>query len=149
MTNCLVKTQEESTLYIPSMYDSEEENEDFCVTDTRDESTCNERQQKEKSRRYSRFSLMRSLAWSQAEDDQEDEGVSDREEDEDEEIMFMIRNTSGNSCLSFSSVHSALVDSINHLSISGNHVRPVHWEEQVTIDKKLDSFLSGKKTGTH
>ena len=130
---------------MPSMYDSEEEDEDFCVTDTRDENICNDRQRNELSCRYSRFSLMRCLAWSQTEDDNEDEGVSEREEEKVGEEIFMLRNNSGG-IVSFNSIHSALVDSVNH--VSDNRIRPVHWDEQVPLDKKLDSFLPEKKTDT-
>eukprot|EP00536_Pseudo-nitzschia_multiseries_P005491 jgi/Psemu1/12673/gm1.12673_g len=120
----LVKTQEESTLYMPSMYDSEEEDENYFLTDSRDESTCSGSQRNDVRRRHSRYSLMRCLAWSQAEDDKEDKGSQERgeeEEGDEDEEMFLIQNNSGG-CFSFNSVHSAHVDSI-HVP-SDNQIRP-------------------------
>uniref|UniRef100_A0A7S4EQV2 Uncharacterized protein n=1 Tax=Pseudo-nitzschia australis TaxID=44445 RepID=A0A7S4EQV2_9STRA len=140
--NELVKNQTESTLYMPSMYDSEEEDEDYFVTDARDENTCSDTQRNDARRRHSRYSLMRCLAWSQGEDDKEDKGPSDSGEEEEDEEMFVIQSNSGG-CVSFNSVHSAHIDSIHHSS--DNEIRPVHWVQRVASDNKLDSFLLGKK----
>mmetsp|Transcript_23570 Transcript_23570/g.65407 ORF Transcript_23570/g.65407 Transcript_23570/m.65407 type:complete len:156 (-) Transcript_23570:380-847(-) len=149
--NEILQTQRESTLYMPSMYDSEDDDEDFFVTESRDESTCSATQRSGARRRHSRYSLMRCLAWSQGEDDKEDNGSQQREggegdedEDEDEE-MFVIQNNS-EGCVSFNSVHSARVDSIQ--IASDNETRPVHWEQRVASDKKLDSLLSAKQEET-
>jgi hypothetical protein len=141
MTNLLEKKQEESSLYMPSMYDSEDDEEEYPITDARDESTCSGGERVDSRRRNSRFSLMRCLAWSQAEDDKDDTGLSERKEGKEDEEMFLIRNTSGG-CTSFSSIHSALVDSTHYAS--DNNTKNVHWEERVESDKKLDSLLSGK-----
>ncbi|VEU38486.1 unnamed protein product [Pseudo-nitzschia multistriata] len=136
--NDIAKTQDDSTLYMPSMYDSEEEE------DARDENTCSEIQRSEPRRRHSRYSLMRCLAWSEAEDDIEEKKSSNGKEDQvdEDQQMFVIQNNSVG-CISFNSVHSAHIDSIHRPS--GNEIRPVHWIQRVSSDNKIDSYLSGKK----
>jgi len=141
MTDQLEKSQLESTLYMPSMYDSEDDEEGLSVTDARDESTCSGGERIEMRRQNSRFSLMRCLAWSQAEDDIDDTRLSERKEEKDED-MFLIRITSGG-CASFNSTHSALIDSTHYAS--DNNTKNVHWEERVASDKNLDSLLYEKK----
>jgi hypothetical protein len=141
MTNLLEKKQAESSLYMPSMYDSEDDEEEYSVTDARDESTCSDGERVDARRRNSRFSLMRCLAWSQAEDDKDDTVLPEWKEGKEGEGMFLIRNTSGG-CTSFSSIHSALIDS-THYALD-NNTKNIHWEERVESDKKLDSLLSAK-----
>lgn len=119
---------------MPSMYDSDDDHE--VGTDTRDERTSKARQN---VLNKSKFSLQRCLAWSI--DDQDEESVISR----DEENVENLRNgivSEGGGVQSFGSFHSALVDSVNSRDFHvHNGVRPIHWEEQVTVDKKLDSFL--------
>lgn len=142
MANQIKKTQVESTLYMPSMYDSEDDDECRSGDDARDETTSSREERIDARRRSSRFSLMRCLAWSQAEDEKEDSRLPERTEEEDDEVRFLIQNTSGG-CASFNSTHSALVDSTHYAP--DNNTKNVHWEELVGSDKKLDSLLSGKK----
>lgn len=130
--------QVESTLYMPSMYDSDDDQEDS--PDTRDERMSSDRQN---VLRMSKFSLQRCLAWSI--DDQDEERVAAREEQyPDGDIGCALATiTEGGGVQSFGSFHSALVDAVNSRDFHiHNGVRPIHWEEQVTVDKKLDSFLS-------
>lgn len=128
---------------MPSMYDSED---DDSVTDARDESTGSSGERIDTRRRNSRFSLMRCLAWSQAEDDKEDTRLPERkEEDDDADIMFLIQNASGG-CASFNSIHSAMIDSTH--CAPDNNTKNVHWEERVASDKKLDSLLPGKNANS-
>mmetsp|Transcript_3458 Transcript_3458/g.8230 ORF Transcript_3458/g.8230 Transcript_3458/m.8230 type:complete len:152 (+) Transcript_3458:73-528(+) len=148
MTNQLKKTQVESTLYMPSMYDSEDDDECYSMTDARDESTSSREERIDTRRRNSRFSLMRCLAWSQsqAEDDNQDTKLPERKEEDDDEVRFLIQNASGGGCASFNSIHSALVDSTHYAP--DNNTKNVHWEELVGSDKKLDSLLSGKNANS-
>lgn len=127
---------------MPSMYDSEDDED--AVTDSRDESISSSGEQIDTRHRNSRFSLMRCLAWSQAEDDKEDTQLSERKESSDDEELFLIKNFSGG-CASFNSVHSALVDSTHYAT--DNNTKNVHWEERVSSDKMLDSLLAAKKSG--
>eukprot|EP00539_Tryblionella_compressa_P007319 CAMPEP_0178754400 /NCGR_PEP_ID=MMETSP0744-20121128/12138_1 /TAXON_ID=913974 /ORGANISM="Nitzschia punctata, Strain CCMP561" /LENGTH=158 /DNA_ID=CAMNT_0020408307 /DNA_START=204 /DNA_END=683 /DNA_ORIENTATION=- len=135
--------QVESTLYMPSMYDTSDED------DARDERSPTDRQKATCS--STRFALQRCLAWSV--DDQEEERVQrDQEEAEhdDEERMDPGTYSEGsiNMVKSFGSVYSAVVDATSSMdlhSTTESRVRPVHWEEQVTVEKRLDSFLSGKQ----
>jgi hypothetical protein len=138
MTGQLEKIQVESTLYMPSMYDTEDDEEGSSVTDARDENTCSSGDRNDTRRRNSRFSLMRCLAWSQAEDDKEETPLPDRKEGKEGEDFFLMKNCSGG-CASFSSIHSALVDSTHYAT--DNNTKNVHWEERVASDKKLDSLL--------
>jgi hypothetical protein len=140
------QNQLESTLYMPSMYDSDDDNDEEG-TDRRDERMSNDRQE---VLRTSKFSLKRCLAWSI--DDQEDERISTSDEhDVDGEPNGSLGVISeGGAVQSFGSFHSALVDSVNSRELHvHNGVRPVHWEEQVTIDKNLDSFLPTSTSSKH
>lgn len=136
------KPELESTLYMPSMYDSEDDEEMHSIADARDENTCERSERIDTRHEKSQFSLMRCLAWSHAEDDKEDMRLSEREEDwQDDDVAFLIRNASGG-CASFNSLHSAMVDSTPYAP--DNNTKNVHWEERVEFDKKLESLLSGK-----
>jgi hypothetical protein len=162
--------QVESTLYMPSMYDTGDEDDS---TDQRDEENPNERDQNVP--RSPRFSLQRCLAWSQDDDHSEErvQGEEKEDDDDDDDEVDTTENDHDNhlhlfpeyseSSLSmvksFGSYHSAVVDAASSIdfqinSMSNNWIRPVpvHWEEQVTVDKNLVSFLSTKKavtTGRH
>jgi len=126
---------------MPSMYDSDEEEEDCFITDARDESTCTVGEQIDTRCRNSRFSLMRCLAWSQAEDDKEESSITDMEDADDNKEFFLLKNASGG-CASFNSTHSALIDSIHHNDDNGT--KNIHWIERVASDKKIDSMFSEK-----
>jgi hypothetical protein len=72
-----------------------------------------------------------------------DEGDEQKEEDK-----LSIQQEGINMVKSFGSFHSAVIDAANSMDchVPGDlGVRPIHWEEQVTVDRKLDSFLSGYK----
>jgi hypothetical protein len=160
MAKRLLDKQTVSTLYMPSMYDTGDEDDS---TDQRDEKCRSERNQS--LTRSPRFSLQRCLAWSH-DDDQTEEGLvgDEMEEDHDDEKaekdheghlrLFPEYSESSISMVkSFGSFHSAVVDAANSTdfqfnAISHKGIRPVHWEEQVTIDKNLVSFLSSKKALT-
>ncbi|KAL3925396.1 MAG: hypothetical protein SGILL_000432 [Bacillariaceae sp.] len=149
----------ESTLYIPSSYDYDTGDEDDWVADQREERSPSERGERRHAR-FSRFALQRCLAWSQEEDDDQEQ-VEDRETGEDlvEELVerlsgsAMTRDYSESSISmvkSFGSFHSAVVDAASSsdfqtASASNKGIRPIHWEEQVTVDKNLNSFLSSKR----
>jgi hypothetical protein len=151
----LQHTQVESTLYMPSMYDTGDEDDG---TDQRDE--INPRERKQNAPRSPRFSLQRCLAWSQ-DDDQTEERIPGEEKEGDDDVagkdhesyrhLFPEYSESNISMVkSFGSFHSAVVDAVssNDFQInttSKNGIRPVHWEEQVTVDKNLVSFLSSKR----
>jgi hypothetical protein len=110
------KQQIESTLYMPSMYDSDEEG-----ADTRDEDI--------NSGRVSRFALQRCLAWSQ-------------DEAEFEEDRMETGETEDNSLTSFCSIQPALVDSeAGKDQIATTTVRNIHWGNQITSDQKLECML--------
>lgn len=129
---------------MPSMYESDEEDDDnYHVPDDRDEKICSEIQRSEKRRRLSRYSLMRCLAWSQADEEINEKSNAERDgEEEKNEGLFVMRNNSVG-CASFSSVHSAMIDSVHHPI--DNKTRPIHWEQRVSSDRKLDSFLLDNK----
>jgi hypothetical protein len=130
--------QVESTLYMPSMYDSDDGQDE--TSDTRDERMSSDRQN---VLRMSKFSLQRCLAWSIDEQEEERVAVRDEQFAVDERNNALATIAEGGGVQSFGSFHSALVDSVNSRDIHiHNGVRPIHWEEQVTVDKKLDSFLS-------
>lgn len=123
---------------MPSMYDSDDDQDD--IPDTRDERMSSDRQN---VLRKSKFSLQRSLAWSI--DDQDEEHVVTRDEQypSDERNSALAPIAEGGGVQSFGSFHSALVDAVNSRDFhTHDGVRPIHWEEQVTVDKELDSFLS-------
>jgi hypothetical protein len=156
-----VQKQVESTLYMPSSYDTGDEEDDG--TDQRDERIPTERNQNVPC--SPRFALQRCLAWSQDEDLNEERVLGDEEneitENESNERLLRLfpeySESSINVVKSFGSFHSAMVDTASssdfHVnSIPTNGIRPIHWEEQVTVDKNLDSFLTSKKAvtaGTH
>jgi hypothetical protein len=122
----LQHTQVESTLYMPSMYDTGDEDDG---TDQRDE--INPRERKQNAPRSPRFSLQRCH-----------ESYRHLFPEYSESNISMVK--------SFGSFHSAVVDAVssNDFQInttSKNGIRPVHWEEQVTVDKNLVSFLSSKR----
>lgn len=164
MANRLHHKQVESTLYMPSMYDTGDEDDG---ADQRDEQSPSERNQN--LPRSPKFALQRCLAWSQ-DDDQTEERVP-REEDDDDDVydqaaanenkchlrLFPEYSESSISMVkSFGSFHSAVVDAASSTStdfhinspFSNNGIRPVHWEERVTVEKSLDAFLSSKKAVT-
>lgn len=144
MIEQLKKDEIDSTLYMPSMYDSENDEEGYATADARDENTCERSERIDTRHQNSQFSLMRCLAWSQTEDDKDEMRLSEREEDEqDDDVAFLIRNASGG-CASFNSLHSAMVDSMQYAP--DNNTKNVHWEERVEFDKKIDSLLPGKTT---
>jgi hypothetical protein len=155
MAKRLIQKQVESTLYMPSLYDTDTGDEDEGA-DQRDERSPSERNQNAPP--SPSFALQRCLAWSQ-DDDQTEERVPGGEDDEQEaenenELHLRLFPQYSESSLSmvksFGSFHSAVVDAVSstdfHVnSISNNGIRPIHWEEQVTVDKNLDSFLALKK----
>jgi hypothetical protein len=131
------------------MYDTSDD--DDCA-DQRDERSPTERSQN--VMRSPHLSLQRCLAWSQ-DDDLTDERVQGEEMENDERniIPSMQHSESSiNMVKSFGSFHSAVVDAASsadfHVASFGNNgIRPVHWEEQVTMDKRLEWFLP-KNTST-
>jgi hypothetical protein len=147
----------ESTLYIPSSYDCDSDDDDGA--DQREQRSPSERS--EKRARFSRFALQRCLAWSQEDDDQTEDRVQGEEVIDDLVERFsesaVTRDYSESSISmvkSFGSYHSAMVDTASSTdfltasTVCKNGIRPIHWEEQVTVDKNLNSFLSSKKATT-
>lgn len=156
----------ESTLYMPSMYDTGDE--DDGGVDQRDERSFNERG-RQVPPPSPRFALQRCLAWSQDEDlcegrdEQDEEETEDDDESESQDLWFPVTEHPDNhlSILkSYGSFHSAVIDATNSSDYSQNisassdsinknnntTIRPIHWEEQVNMEKDLlDSFLSIKK----
>lgn len=115
--------QQDTTLYMPSMYDS-----DDCSVDSRDEGEMNVADKGTRDVRDSRYDLQRCLAWSQDDDDdfvqddshdfhQEDDDKGDREDD-----RMLLQ--------SFCSFHSAIVDS-QSCSDQIACVKSVHWDQKV------------------
>jgi hypothetical protein len=153
----LERKQVESTLYMPSMYSRDE---DDTTSDARDETSPNSRQIA--SKRSSRYVLQRCLAWSQDDDQEEEERVQGEEQQENRLLdgycdVFESSSSSYpqqegiNMVKSFGSFHSAVIDATSSMDchFPGNlGVRPIHWEEQVTLEKQLDSFLSANKKVT-
>ena len=139
----------ETTLYIPSSYDYESDEDDVGAADQREE-----RSPSDRSEKRARFTLQRCLAWSQEDDEQNEDRVQG--EDEIEHLSNRLsqsavtRNYSESSISmvkSFGSYHSAMVDATNSTdfltaSVSKDGIRPIHWEERVTDDKNLKCFLS-------
>ncbi|KAG7366971.1 hypothetical protein IV203_029641 [Nitzschia inconspicua] len=157
MAKRLNQKQIESTLYMPSMYDTGDEDEEG--TDQRDERSPNERNQN--LLRSPRFALQRCLAWSQDEDLNEERVPGEVHDDYDVEnengahlrLLPQYSESSIGMVKSFGSFQSAVVDAASSIdlhvnTITNNGIRPVHWEEQVTVDKNLDSFLFSKKAVT-
>ena len=156
MASRLEHKRVESTLYIPSSYDYDSD-EDDAADDQREE-----RSPSERSEKRARFTLQRCLAWSQEDDDNQNE---DRVQGEDaiedlsnrlSESAAVTRNYSESSISmvkSFGSYHSAMVDATNSTdflatSVSKDGIRPIHWEERVTVDKTLNCFLSSPEKAT-
>mmetsp|Transcript_2828 Transcript_2828/g.7764 ORF Transcript_2828/g.7764 Transcript_2828/m.7764 type:complete len:145 (-) Transcript_2828:269-703(-) len=140
MTNHQEKAQIVSTLYMPSLYDSDEDDQAICATDERDDNACTG-----VSRYRNSHDIMRCLAWSQAEDDVEDNALSERKEKNEDDVMFLIQDTSCG-CASFNSIHSAIVDS-THCPTDSN-TKNIHWVERVASDNNLDSLLSRNSVST-
>ena len=125
---------------MPSMYDSDDDDEGFSATDARDDSACTG-----ETRHRNSHDIMRCLAWSQAEDDKEDNALPERKDENQNDELFLIQDqTCG--CASFNSVHSAIVDSTQYST--DNNTKNIHWVERVGSDNNLDALLLRKNSVT-
>lgn len=121
------RKQMESTLYMPSMYDSDDDEEDEVPESREDGIKKGRRGDVQQTRRESRYALQRCLAWSQDEPDDDND-----------------RMDAGMSDDSLSSSRTRQQEKQEGNEISNGHSVPrnvIHWEEKVGSDGNLGSIL--------
>lgn len=141
-----VRRQDNSTMYIPSFYDSDDEDydeEQFGVINGIDESrddTCIKKNAEVdvQQRRGSRYALLRCLAWSQ--DEEGDANGGNRIVSPTTASIPIdprsLQNMVANLC-TISPSFSVMEIPSTKQSIVGN----VHWEQQVPLDRDLGSII--------
>jgi hypothetical protein len=137
--NIIVETprmQSGSTLYLPSMYDSDDEEDDtFSVTiyETRDDHIKKHRED-DQQRRGSRYALLRSLAWSQ--DEEADETSEYRMEYPSTDDPAVLCTAIGGICTT--PPPPASEETKNNRATGGSSIL---WEQQVPSGRDLGAIV--------